>query len=697
MIKTTNRPHRCGRAGFALFICLLFVGVILVTAPQSYAQKVVDGEHRDPAIEAQLDDYLIAVSNSNQSGLQQLAPIINQLKPQTPVLTRIRAMANWGLEHGYDEQYQRADEILAEVSGVAADAGLVEGEAEVLAVDINLLTLQGEFGQAMLQVPELERLLEKIDLPRLSYYGHNLISLVYLDWDRYKPALTHLIAAQEALGQMQLADSHRRRLQLMSRMAQIQTRLEQWDEAIATVEDSIPQAMDAELDGIAFNLWFTRYYAQLSAGQLEAALGSLTNAYRLAEELQLDHNKAIVLNNFGDLYMRLERYDEARQHLEEAKAEAAALGFDDMLKTIEFNLGFIAVKEGDSLGIQQMENVVGYFRQSLSDMELSQFLGELATAYGLVGRHKQQAQLLNERIELKEKAIQRAQQNKMAELQALYKSRDKAQQIELLEQQNSLKEQIIRNNEQRTLIWLLLAAVGGVSIALMLVLYRKSRQANLKLNKANEQLADQSLRDPLTGLWNRRALQEAMVERSQQTHVTVDGLILLDLDFFKRINDRYGHAIGDKVLKEACHRLSAVCRGSDKLIRWGGEEFLFYIKDIDNQQLSALAKRILECIGETPFKADGNELKVTATIGFIQLPFANLSEELVDWERALQIADMALYTGKAHGRNRACGVIDLNVSYDQAHAALEHDLSAAIDNDWVVVSNIDGPQKTDTE
>ncbi len=88
----------------------------------------------------------------------------------------------------------------------------------------------------------------------------------------------------------------------------------------------------------------------------------------------------------------------------------------------------------------------------------------------------------------------------------------------------------------------------------------------------------------------------------------------------------------------------------------------------------------------------GEELiHVTTTIGFSQLPFAGVSEDQVDWERALQIADMALYTGKTQGRNRACGVTALHVDYQQARKALEHDLSEAVEQNWVELTTIKGP------
>ena len=267
----------------------------------------------------------------------------------------------------------------------------------------------------------------------------------------------------------------------------------------------------------------------------------------------------------------------------------------------------------------------------------------------------------------------------------------------MLERQNELKQQLLEINEQRNLIWLLLGIVAVFAALFVFLMYRKARRANLRLKEANNLLADQSRRDPLTGLWNRRALQEEMEARKQhgerrEAAAHSDGLILLDIDFFKRINDKYGHAAGDKVLIEISQRLQKECRASDKLIRWGGEEFLFLVRNVSSADLEEMSERILKAIAKEPIAYEGQEIFVTTTIGFIRLPFADIPEHEMDWEKVLQVADMALYTGKAHGRNRACGVTDLYVEYGTARSVLESDLSEALNKNWISMVTIEGPE-----
>jgi diguanylate cyclase (GGDEF)-like protein len=667
--------------------------VILFLSASGYAQKVVDTPPTDSDIEAQLDSYLDDDSMSSAEATLFSKDVVEQLTSATPLMSVVRAKAYYASQLFYNDESEQAYRLLGKLQQQIDGSGLVDAQAEVLANRVDFLNLEGKRGEAFLLVPQLERLLRQTVTPRVRYYGYNLLSSIYVDWRRYEDALKHLLSAQAALNQMDSALNQGRRLYLLSSMAGIQNSLEQWAAAIETVNSSVKEAQKAGYDVLAYDLWFAKYYAQASQGNYENALYSLRNAYLLAEKLELDFQKVIILNNFGDAYLKLGELEQAEEHLYEAKEEADALNFNEMLSAIDFNLGFIAVKRGDSLGIKQMEQATRQFREdeNLSSYELEQLLGELAEAYETLGNFRMQAQVLQERLTLRQQISEQSQQQQMAELQAVYRSRDNAQQIALLEQQNALKEQIIDNARQQQVIWTLFGIASAISLVLLLLLYRKSRHANQRLNTANVKLANQSLRDPLTGLLNRRALQDAMLRRDVNDQ-SPDGLLLLDIDHFKRINDKYGHATGDAVLTEISRRLQNVCRDSDMLVRWGGEEFLFYVRQVELSSLKRLASRILEAIAQDPIKMGDELIDVTTTIGFSQLPFAGVSEDQVDWERALQIADMALYTGKTQGRNRACGVTALHVCYDEARRALEHDLSEAVEKNWVQLTIIRGPE-----
>jgi diguanylate cyclase (GGDEF)-like protein len=199
-------------------------------------------------------------------------------------------------------------------------------------------------------------------------------------------------------------------------------------------------------------------------------------------------------------------------------------------------------------------------------------------------------------------------------------------------------------------------------------------------------------------LFNRRSLLEHMErrqisDRRAAAPQLTDGFILLDIDFFKHINDHYGHAAGDAVLVEIAKRLTALTRNDDMVWRWGGEEFLILLRKVDMAALTQFTQRVLEVIGADSITFGKQQLQVTASAGFLTYPFAALDEQTLSWPKALQLADMALYLGKIHGRNRAYGLVQLNQPYQQIAAQLETDLSAAIELGLVDVVLVEGPAK----
>jgi diguanylate cyclase (GGDEF)-like protein len=165
-----------------------------------------------------------------------------------------------------------------------------------------------------------------------------------------------------------------------------------------------------------------------------------------------------------------------------------------------------------------------------------------------------------------------------------------------------------------------------------------------------EQLKFASERDFLTGLLNRRALlQQAgpllAQARRQSWRVSV---VLFDIDFFKRVNDQYGHTIGDHVLKEIAVIAQAECRQSDLLARYGGEEFILLAFNCAEPDAIALAERIRTRIEDAEFRATGDQIfSLTASFGIAGRP----ADDLEDLEGLIKSSDKALYAAKAKGRN----------------------------------------------
>jgi diguanylate cyclase (GGDEF)-like protein len=123
---------------------------------------------------------------------------------------------------------------------------------------------------------------------------------------------------------------------------------------------------------------------------------------------------------------------------------------------------------------------------------------------------------------------------------------------------------------------------------------------------------------------------------------------MLDIDFFKKINDTYGHNIGDTVLKSFSKRILNQIKEGDFLIRYGGEEFLLFIKKSDqNSSVRSIPERIRQAIEDSPIAVEGKIIYITVSIGVNNKP-----QQSVTLNEAIKIADEMLYTAKNTGRNK---------------------------------------------
>jgi two-component system cell cycle response regulator len=176
---------------------------------------------------------------------------------------------------------------------------------------------------------------------------------------------------------------------------------------------------------------------------------------------------------------------------------------------------------------------------------------------------------------------------------------------------------------------------------------REFIELNQKLLETQRSLELVARTDALTGTMNRRAildrLGQEMVRAERQG--TCLGVGMIDVDFFKRINDTYGHAAGDEVLRQVVSRSAAAMRPYDAFGRFGGEEFLAIIPQVGDFEVASVFERIRAAICASGVEVDGSEIEVTVSIGG-----ATSGGESID--AVIRAADDALYQAKAQGRNR---------------------------------------------
>jgi diguanylate cyclase (GGDEF)-like protein len=196
-------------------------------------------------------------------------------------------------------------------------------------------------------------------------------------------------------------------------------------------------------------------------------------------------------------------------------------------------------------------------------------------------------------------------------------------------------------------------------LAAMVDVEIKSKQLAVAQMRMNEELAAAKravLVDPLTRLWNRVGGEEFLARQHQ---VAVENrekfcIAMLDIDFFKKINDTYGHSVGDEVLREVAKRILRSIRNEDFACRMGGEEFLLVIADPVTTDALKVAQKVREAVRGEPVESEGHSIRVTLSMGLAYFDPATL----VSPAEVIRLADAGLYRAKETGRDRIISHIE---------------------------------------
>jgi diguanylate cyclase (GGDEF)-like protein len=219
------------------------------------------------------------------------------------------------------------------------------------------------------------------------------------------------------------------------------------------------------------------------------------------------------------------------------------------------------------------------------------------------------------------------------------------------------------------------------------------RWHSLELQRKNLELQEISYTDALTGVWNRRYLEEILTAEAGQVLRNYERarggdirkmdhrdlvFIMVDMDFFKQVNDVHGHPAGDRLLQRVAERLTMVVRKSDVLVRWGGEEFLIMSRSTDPVGTPAFCGRILDIVASEAFDlGHGVSVRKTCSVGWAPFPWSRNAYEAICAEEAIELADTALYRAKAGGRNQGVGILPGDGAAAAPHAitleALQND------------------------
>lgn len=327
---------------------------------------------------------------------------------------------------------------------------------------------------------------------------------------------------------------------------------------------------------------------------------------------------------------------------------------------------------------------------------------------------------LQRQKQLDEQRLNELRVEGIAKVQAQAEFVRRAHQIELLEKEQAL-EQASR------ILWMTATFTVICVLLLVLLLYgrfiqrrinsqleQKVAQRTLELEEKNQQLSAAyqeveaiSLTDKLTGLHNRRFLENHIepdlehslrlyydwhcgkTARPAQADVV---MFIIDLDDFKMVNDSYGHNVGDSILSQLAQRMKQVFRQSDYVVRWGGEEFVAVARFINREEAALLAQRMLEIINTHHFKvSDTLTIAQTCSIGYVCFPpVPPAANQKISFKSLMAIADSCLYAAKAAGKNSWVGVESAQDPALFGNEASLPQTESLLDNEQVVIRRAGG-------
>ena len=575
---------------------------------------------------------------------------------------------------------------VAEASELAGrlDAEAIARSDPLLAIDAKLVRSAvqwraGDAAAAGTLAQDARAALRGSDDSFLAYWAALAAGVTSRARGQFEAAVENL---QAALALAESANDSNRRAEVRYQLSVLSLALKQPQQAFDESQQAFRQAVLARNPFVMAKAKMAESAALEALQDPDAELEALEDALSIARSTQSEPAEAMALVNLADIYLRRGAfrvaYDLSRRGLDVARETDDA----SLMATSKANMGFalLALNRIDA-GKRLADEALADYERAGANAEIASLLGEYGHYLEAAGDYKAALALLHHERRLRDGISLEAREKAVLELQGRYESERRNREIELLNRDNAqqLVELETRRWQERV-SWLAAIAFAAL-FGVVAMLYRKLHLSNRLLADRNHELRSQSARDPLTSLYNRRHFQDFIrvapagdVAAGAESPTTTQGLLLLDLDHFKAVNDRHGHAGGDAVLIAIAGRLRETLREEDMVVRWGGEEFLVYAPAVSPHRLDDIARRLMDAISGDPVMYRGDAIRLTTSIGFAPVP-VRPGDDPLTWERALGLIDQALYMAKLYGRNRAYGIA--SILDDAAFAAAEHDLHGA--------------------
>ena len=468
---------------------------------------------------------------------------------------------------------------------------------------------------------------------------------MYFDAGNFDTALRHQLAA---LGWVERLATGRDRARLyrLGTIAELYNAMDLPEQAIDIVDRALTENGNDIPALNRISLLLARGMALMKQGRLKEVDTTLLQAEKLVRQAPTDFMLMRLDTIRAELRLAMSQPDEAIEVIDHLEALAK-----EKLNT--FYVAKSRMLRGEALmqqdriddGSLLMQEASTYFESKGQMIDVLAGIDRQIDILRDKGLHARAVTMLERRQALWSRLFRNERGRAIAEVEARHTAQILQQEIDALAAENRIQKERLHAEKLGTA---LAAALALLAIGLSAVLFFSIRRAR----RERDTLSEAVRFDALTGAFSRYQFQRRFgtAGTSGSHAVASAGLLLLDLDNFKTINDQYGHEAGDTVLKGVVERIRGVLAVNDEIYRWGGEEFLVVLNSVDGVVNASAVERILLEIERAPVSWLGHALRVSVSGGFVQHPLAP------DWEAPLadsiRWADASLYLAKNAGRRR---------------------------------------------
>ncbi|HAS6215730.1 TPA: diguanylate cyclase [Vibrio vulnificus] len=535
------------------------------------------------------------------------------------------------------QSQERVDQLTGQLEQFASQRKMAWLSAQLIIEKAGRELKQGQFDEGLKHVELGMAMANENGADFLLLEGFNTLGILYNATNQLKRSQ---LAFYQGLELSERFPNNAFIGRYLNNLGLLYVHLEQWDKALdflqraETFYESIGVTQPNRQLVILLNQSFV--YQQLK--QKEQAKAAYDRALRYFGENTSTYYRILKLKSEARLYLLDEEFERAID-------VAVACVKLDANNTYPLQNGICTYIQAKSyLAGKQLDAA-----QSAVDSAIATF-EHLQHARWTIRAHLLRANILEakglhaEALSLYKKYYAQEKQQIIGEVHALQTSfevQEVAKERDLYEAQNQLRELERSLNEQRQRILMIWIVIVG-----LLLLLGVRRMAIIR--KHNLHLQTLSYVDPLTGTNNRRFFQREIETPNLLNRAHLYRIVLVDLDWFKSINDTHGHEIGDFVLVETAKRIKQQLASNELFVRWGGEEFLLVLKNDDDLPLRL--QKLVESIRTSAYQLKGKSYNITISVGASEPCGLN---ELKNSSDAFVTADMCLYQAKSLGRDRA--------------------------------------------